>query len=93
LGNLLQRIRAAVREERYLVTVHAGERLEERGITEWQVVVALEDALLMSERPRSRPNPSVVVRARMPGGIEIEAVWAWLQGSRRAKLATVYFPE
>lgn len=93
MGKLLERIREAVRQERYLVTDHAGERLEERGITEWQVVLALEDATLISERPRSKPNASVVVSERLPNGVEIQAVWSWLAPSGRAQLVTVYFPE
>lgn len=93
MGKLLDRIREAVRQERYLVTLHAGERLEERAITEWQAVLALEDATLISERPRSQPHPSVVVSERLPNGMEIEAVWAWLAQSGRAQLVTVYFPQ
>ena len=36
-------IRQLVAEEKYVVGQHASERLEERGIMEWQVVAGLDD--------------------------------------------------
>jgi hypothetical protein len=41
MGELFQTIRQLVAEEKYLVGQHAVERLEERGIMEWQVVAGL----------------------------------------------------
>jgi len=72
---------------------HADEKCEERGVTEWQLVAGLESAVLVRERPRSKPNPSVVVRQNLADGSEVEVVWSWLPPSRRAKLVTVYFPD
>lgn len=66
---------------------------EERGVTDWQLVSGLENSKLVRERPLSQPNPSVVVRTVLAGGVEVEVVWAWLAQSRRAKLVTVFFPE
>ena len=57
----------------------------------WQLVARLDDAELVRERPRSKPHPSVVVREELADGSEVEAIWAWMQGSNRAKLVTVYF--
>src|SRR3954453_20966213 len=62
MGKLLDEIRAAVRDGRYLVSWHADERSEERGVTAWQLVAELDQAALVRERPRSKPNPSVIVR-------------------------------
>jgi hypothetical protein len=90
---LWDKIRAAVIEERYLVSIHADGRCEERGITDWQVVAGVVDAEVEEERSSDQPNPSVVVRQTLPDGSEIVAVWAWLSRSRRAKLVTVYFPD
>lgn len=91
MGALFDRIRAAVRDDRYIVSWHADERCEERGVTDWQLVLGLSEAELLRERPRSRPNPSVVVRQTLPDGAEVEVVWSWLSHSRRAKLVTVFF--
>jgi hypothetical protein len=70
--------------------LHADERCEERGVTAWQLVADFENAQLVRERPASQPNPSVVVTQLLVDGTEVEAIWAWLPQSRRAKLVTVY---
>lgn len=93
MGRLFDAIREAVREERYLVSWHADERCEERGVTDWQLVAGLQRAELLRERPASLPHPSVVVRQSLEDGGEVEAVWSWLVQTRRAKLVTVYFKD
>ncbi len=93
MGRLLDNIRAAVREDRFLLAWHADESCEERGVTAWQIVAGLEEAELIRERPRSKPNPSVVVRQFLAEGSEVEVIWSWLSRTRRAKLVTVYFKE
>mgnify|MGYP001620191142 CR=1 FL=1 len=91
MGKLLDNIREAVRDERYVVGWHADERCEEHGVTDWQIIAGLEDAELVRERPASKPNPSVIVRQSLPDGTGVEVIWSWLSPSRRAKLVTVYF--
>jgi len=93
MGRLFEQIKEAVRQDRFLVGWHADERNEERGITDWQIVTALEDADLVRERPRSKPNPSVVVRQVLEDGTEVEAIWSWLARTNEAKLVTVYIRE
>ncbi|MBA3312598.1 MAG: DUF4258 domain-containing protein [Planctomycetota bacterium] len=39
---LFANVKAAVAEDRYLVGLHAYERMTQRGILEWQVVAGLE---------------------------------------------------
>jgi hypothetical protein len=91
VGELFDRIRQLVAEERYLVGLHASERLEERVIMEWQAVVGLEDGELLVERPDDIPNPVVEVREMLPDGTEFKAVWSYLAASNIAKLVTVHF--
>ncbi len=91
MGRLYATIRDAVNNDRFIVSWHADQRCEERGVAVWQLVAALNDAELVRERPRSKPNPSVVVRQELADGSEVEAIWAWMGQSERAKLATVYF--
>jgi hypothetical protein len=93
MGRLFEQIKQAVREDRFLVGWHADERCEERSVTDWQIVSGLEEAELVRERPRSKPNPSVVVRQLLPDGTSIEAIWSWLANTHEAKLVTVYFRE
>jgi hypothetical protein len=91
MAKLFSNIRSAVNEDRFLVSWHADEQCEEREVTVWQIVTGLEDAELLRERPRSKPNPSVVVRQILADGREVEVVWSWLSATRQAKLVTVYF--
>lgn len=91
MASLFDAIRQLVAEDKYVVSEHAVERLEDRGILEWQAVAGLQDGRLMLERPDGRPNPSVEVRELLPDGTEIKAVWSYLPRSGVAKLITVHF--
>ncbi len=91
MGRHFSRIQRLVADGRYIIGEHASERLEERGIMEWQVVAGLEDGDLILERPNATPNPTVEVREILEGGAEVKAVWSYLRQSQVAKLVTVYF--
>ena len=91
MPSLWETIRDLVANEKYVVGLHASERLDERGIMEWQVVAGLEDGELISERPDSEPNPSIEVAEILPDGTEIMAVWSLLPASGVAKLVTVHY--
>jgi hypothetical protein len=91
MGQLFTTIRQLVAAEQYVVGQHASERLEERGILEWQAVAGLEDGELIVERPDAVPNPAVEVRQMLPDGTEYKAVWSLLPTSGAAKLVTVHF--
>jgi hypothetical protein len=91
MGQLFDTIQRLVDEEKYVVGDHASDRLEERGIMEWQAVAGLADGQLIAERPDTEPNPTVEVRESLPDGTEFKAVWAHLRHSGVAKLVTVHF--
>ncbi len=91
MGQLFTTIRALVTEEKYIVGQHAAERLEERGIMEWQAVAGLEDGKLLVERTDAKPHPVVEVEEVLPDGTEFKAVWSYLSRSGVAKLVTVHF--
>ena len=91
MGKLFQTIRMLVAEEKYVIGEHAAERLEDRGIMEWQAVSGVAAGELLEERPRSRPNPVVEIRESLPDGTEFKAVWSHLRQSDVAKLVTVHF--
>jgi hypothetical protein len=91
MGRLFDQVRALVAEGKYIVSEHASERLEERGTMEWQAIDGIESARLISERPRTSPNPSVELREFLPDGTEFKAVWSLLRESSVAKLVTVHF--
>jgi len=91
MGELFETIRRLVAEEKYVVGQHAAERLEERGIMEWQAVAGVEDGDLIAERPHATPNPAVEICETLPDGTEFKAVWSYLRQSGVAKLVTVHF--
>ncbi len=91
MGQLFNTIRNLVKEEKYIVEQHASERLEERGIMEWQIVVGLEEGELLIERADATPNPAVEVQEALPDGTEVKAAWSYLRQSGVAKLVTVHF--
>jgi len=91
MGQLFETIRQLVAAEKYVVGQHAVERLEERGILEWQVVAGVGDGRLIVERLDADTNPTVEVRETLPDATEFKAVWSYLPQSGVAKLVTVHF--
>lgn len=91
MAELFDTIRRLVAEEKYVVGGHAAERLDERGIMEWQAVAGLVEGELLFERLDAEPNPAVEVRETLPDGTEFMAVWSHLRVSGVAKLVTVHF--
>jgi hypothetical protein len=75
VGELFDIVRRLVLSGRYLVGLHAVERLDERGILEWQVVDGIENGKLLVERPEALPNPTVEIQQLLPDGTSIWAVW------------------
>ena len=91
MGRLFATIRRCVSDGRYVVGQHAAERLDERGILEWQVVDGLEEGWLLRERSDSLPNPSIEVRQSLADGTAVKAVWSHLISIDTAKRVTVHF--
>ena len=91
MGQLFEAIQRLVASEKYVVGQHAVERLEERGILEWQVVAGVEKGRLIVERPDAKPNPTIEVNESLPDGTEFKAVWPYLPESGAAKLVAVHF--
>ncbi len=91
MGILFNTIETLAHEGKYVIGQHASERLEERGIMEWQAVAGLFDGEMLAERPDSLPNPTVEIREILPDGTDFKAVWSHLRRSGVAKLVTVHF--
>ncbi len=91
MSRLFQTIRDLVLAGRYVVGQHAAERLDERGVLEWQVVDGIEQGVLLSENPERLPNPTVEVRQSLADGTEVKAVWSHMVLVDVAKLVTVHF--
>lgn len=91
MGQFFDEIQRLVFDGQYLIGQHAAERLEERGIMEWQAVAGLADGELIVERPSAKPNPVIEVREALVDGTEFKAVWSHLRQSGVAKLVTIHF--
>lgn len=91
MEELFARIRSLVTGGRYIVGQHAVERLEERGILEWQVVDGIEHGRFLRERPDGQPHPVVEIEQTLADGTHVLAVWAYMRSVDCAKLVTVYF--
>jgi hypothetical protein len=48
MGQLFETIRHLVEDEKYVIGEHASERIQERGIMEWQVVAGISDGVLIA---------------------------------------------
>jgi len=91
MSALFKTIQRLIGEDKYLIGEHAAERLEERGIMEWQVVAGCANGEYITERLDAEPNPTVEIEELMPDGTEFKAVWAYLSNADAAKLVTVHF--
>jgi hypothetical protein len=78
VDELFETIRQNVLRGRYIVGQHAAERLEERGILEWQIVDGITNAKLIIERPKDQPNPSIETEQLLADGTAVKAVWSHL---------------
>ncbi len=88
---LFDKIRVLVMTDRYVISHHAVERLDERGILEWQVVDGIEQGMPIREDLDALPNPSVEVRQVLADGTVVKAVWSHMVLVDIAKLVTIHF--
>jgi hypothetical protein len=91
MGDLFDGIKRALQRERYLFSNHADNMLRERGIMHWQILAGFNEARVLSERPRTRPNPTIEVEQVLADGTEVKCVWAHVRALDHAKLVTVHF--
>jgi hypothetical protein len=57
----------------------------------WQIVGAIDDAVLIRERPDNVPNPIAEFEQTLADGTRVKVVWAWIPAAGTAKLVTVHF--
>lgn len=91
MGRLFDEVRRLVADGRYIVGQHAVERLDERGILEWQVIDGVQNGSPLAERPNALPNPAVEVYQTLAAGAPVKAVWSRIVLLDMAKLVTVHF--
>jgi hypothetical protein len=91
MGEMFDRVRRAIYENRYLFSDHADNMLRDRSMMHWQIVHGIEHGRLLIERPAARPNPVVEVEQILADGTPVKAVWTYVQALDFAKLVTIHF--
>ena len=91
MGRLFEKIRSLVANGHYIIGQHAAERLDERGVLEWQVLDGVEQGSLIAERPDALPNPAVEMSQLLADGAEVKVVWSHVISVDVSKLVTVHF--
>jgi hypothetical protein len=91
MADLFHEICMAIDAERYVVGIHADERLRERRITAWQIIAGVREGTVIKSRLNDRPNPCIEIRQSLADGTPVKTVWAWLAADQTAKLVTVHF--
>ncbi|MCX7411126.1 MAG: DUF4258 domain-containing protein [Planctomycetales bacterium] len=89
--DLIETIRRAVADGRYRITLHAAQRLAQRGLELWQLEIGLEEGDVLDVRDADLPNPSIVVVQELPDGTEVNAVWSYIAVIDTAQLVTAHF--
>ena len=92
-GRLFDKIVRAVNEAHFLVSSHAADRCEERGLEIEELIGGLQASRSIEERPRSKPNASIRVRQTLTDGTEVDVIWSWLEHGDRALLVTAFLDE
>jgi hypothetical protein len=93
MKSLYDKIKQAISREKVVFSLHADNRLRERGVVRWQVVEGFALGELVGSHPANQPDPKILVRQTLADGSEVMAVWAFVESIRSAKLITVYFEE
>jgi hypothetical protein len=91
MGALADQIRQAVRQDRFIFSAHADDRLRDRRIMGWQVIAGIDTASLLAEFPDAHPNPTAEFECMLADGASCKAVWSWIAAGQTAKLVTVHF--
>ena len=88
-------VRTAIRSGRYRVTDHAADEIIADDLTRREVVEATldDDAEVIENYQKSKPNPSCLVLLRLADEDPVHAVWAFDVPKSYAVLRTVYRPD
>jgi len=86
----IDEIRAAIREGKYRLTVHAIIRSKERGISARDMEEAILGGEIIEEYPDDKPFPSCLIVGRTSGGRPLHVVCSLAPVS---DIITFYFPD
>jgi len=91
MSALWQAIHSALESERYVIGMHAAEKLMERRIAAWQVVAGTLAGRVLVTRNNAIPNPKIECELQLADGTSAKAVWSWNRTHQLARLVTIHF--
>ena len=89
----LQQIRAAFREGRYKITVHARQQMIDREIYREDLDYVFDHGEIIHEVPNARPHPKAQVSAMLPNGATLIVVVSKPKKSQLFRIVTVFFSD
>jgi hypothetical protein len=87
---MINHIRTLINERKYIVTLHARTRMDEKGIFTEDLVNLISEGEIIEEYPESRPCPSVLMMGIVAGNY-CHVVTALCKNHLR--IITVYWPD
>ena len=90
MATLDEKIRCAIGDDRVAFTVHADNRIAQRGMVRWHLVESFDHGIVLQSFPQSRPHPTIKVRQVLVDGTSVVVVWAYVRSLRLASVVTVY---
>ena len=64
---MIEDIKALIRERKYLITLHAKKRMDERGVSSADLITFIMHGDIIEEYPDSEPRPSALILGTVAG--------------------------
>lgn len=89
---MLKKVQSLIEKRKYLVRLHARERMLEREITFQEVRETLKNSKIIEEYSDDRPFPSFLALGFTPNNRPLHTIWA-LKNDCLVYLISVYEPD
>jgi len=87
---MIEDIKALIGERKYIITLHAKKRMDERGVSSADLITFIMDGDIIEEYPDSEPCPSALILGTV-ACCHCHAVVALCKN--HARIITVYWPD
>lgn len=87
---MIEGIKALIRERKYIITLHAKKRMDERGVSSADLITFIMNGDIIEEYSDSEPCPSALILG-IVAGYYCHAVVALCKN--HARIITVYWPD
>ena len=89
---MLEKVQSLVEEKKYLVRLHARERMLERDISFQEIRECLENSKIIEDYSEDRPFPSFLALGFTANNRPLHSIWA-VDDDNLAYLISVYDPD